>query len=48
MQWNAMKGMRNMAAHNTGNMSREIIRETAVTDIPMLKAFCLAQLEQTE
>ncbi len=46
MQWGAMKGMRNMVAHNYGNMSREIIWETATKDIPVLKAFCLAQLHE--
>ena len=35
-----MKGMRNLVAHNYGSMSREIIWETAVTDIPALKNFC--------
>ena len=40
MQWGAMKGMRNLVAHNYGSMSREIIWETAITDIPALKSFC--------
>lgn len=44
MQWNAMKGMRNLVAHNYGSMSREIIWETAVTDIPALLAFCEEEL----
>ena len=35
MQWGAIKGMRNMVAHNYGNMDRKIIWETAVTDIPI-------------
>ena len=48
MQWNAMKGMRNMVAHNYGNMSREIIWETVTKDIPLLMAFCSTQLEQTD
>ncbi len=38
--WGPMKGMRNLVAHNYGNMSREIIWETARTDIPVLKNFC--------
>lgn len=40
VQWGPMKGMRNLVAHNYGSMSRDIIWETAVTDIPALKAFC--------
>ena len=40
-----MKEMRNLVAHNYGSMSRDIIWETAVTDIPTLKAFCDEVLE---
>ena len=40
VQWGPMKGMRNLVAHNYGSMSRDIIWETAVTDIPALRAFC--------
>ena len=36
---------RNLVAHNYGSMSREIIWETAVTDIPALKSFCDELLE---
>ena len=45
VQWGPMKGMRNLVAHNYGSMSREIIWETAVTDIPELKSFCDELLE---
>ena len=34
--WGAIKGMRNLVAHNYGSMSREIIWETARSDIPAL------------
>jgi len=44
VQWGPMKGMRNMVAHNYGSMSREIIWETAINDIPALKQFCEEQL----
>ena len=37
--------MRNLVAYNYGSMSRDIIWETAVTDIPVLKQFCDEQLE---
>ena len=48
MQWGAIKGMRNLVAHNYGNMSRNIIWETATMDIPSLKAFCQKQLDSAE
>ena len=43
-QWGPIKGMRNLVAHNYGSMSRDIVWETAVTDIPALKRFCEEQL----
>ncbi len=45
IQWGPIKSMRNLVAHSYGSMSRDIIWETAVTDIPVLKAFCEEQLE---
>lgn len=36
--------MRNLVAHSYGSMSREVIWETAVTDIAVLKDFCDEQL----
>ncbi len=44
IQWGPIKGMRNLVAHSYGSMSRDIIWETAVTDIPVLRAFCEEQL----
>ena len=44
VQWGPIKGMRNLVAHNYGSMSRDIIWETAVVDIPALKRFCEEQL----
>ena len=46
IQWGPMKGMRNLVAHHYGSMSREIIWETAATDIPALKRFCEEVLNQ--
>ena len=43
--WTAIKGMRNLVAHNYGSMSREIIWETIIKDIPALKSFCEKQIE---
>lgn len=46
IQWGPIKGMRNLVAHSYGNMSRDIIWETAITDIPVLKQFCEEQLRK--
>ena len=46
IQWGPIKGMRNLVAHSYGSMSREIIWETAVTDIPVLKQFCQEYLAE--
>lgn len=40
IQWGPIKGMRNLVAHSYGSMSRDVIWETAVTDIPVLRDFC--------
>ena len=47
IQWGPVKGMRNLVAHDYANMSQDIIWETATTDIPILKAFCDEQLNNT-
>lgn len=44
IQWGPIKGMRNLVAHDYANVSQDIIWETAITDIPVLKAFCEEQL----
>ncbi len=38
--WPAIKGMRNLFAHNYGAMDIDRVWETAVEDIPMLLKFC--------
>ena len=48
IQWGPMKGMRNLVAHHYGSMSREIIWETAATDIPALKRFCEEVLKNNQ
>ena len=45
IQWGPIKGMRNLVAHSYGSMSRDIIWETAITDIPVLQAFCEQQID---
>lgn len=46
IQWGPIKAMRNLVAHSYGSMSRDIIWETAITDIPVLKRFCEEQLKK--
>jgi uncharacterized protein with HEPN domain len=46
MQWGPIKGMRNWVAHNYGNVSYDVLWETATVDIPNLKEFCQRQLKQ--
>ena len=38
--WSAIRGMRNLFAHNYGSMSRDVIWKTATEDIPGLLSFC--------
>lgn len=38
--WNAMRGIRNLMAHQYHAVDFEIIWETSQSDIPALKAFC--------
>ena len=43
--WPAIKGMRNLFAHNYGAMDIARVWETAVEDIPMLLKFCNNTIE---
>ena len=45
VNWAPIKGMRNMVAHSYGSMSREIIWQTVLKDIPVLRQFCEEQLK---
>lgn len=38
--WPAIKGMRNLFAHNYGAMDIDRVWETAVSDLPQLHSFC--------
>lgn len=38
--WPAIKGMRNLFAHNYGAVDINLVWETAISDIPILLAFC--------
>ena len=46
MNWKAIKGMRDFFAHDYGSMDIERIWETAIEDIPQLKAFCQSQIAE--
>lgn len=46
--WSAMKGMRNIVAHDYGNVSRERMWATVTTDIPALNQFCDELLSEAE
>ena len=45
VDWRAIKGMRNIFAHDYGSMDMERTWYTATSDVPELKAFCIRQLE---
>ena len=40
MPWREIKAMRNIAAHNYGEMDYDILWETAISDIPSLRDYC--------
>lgn len=40
MPWRDIKAMRNIAAHNYGEIDTQILWETATSDIPALKDYC--------
>lgn len=48
MPWVAMKGLRNVVAHDYGSVNRERIWATVTGDIPVLKQFCDEQLLAAE
>lgn len=44
--WRDIKAMRNIAAHNYGEIDIDILWETATGDIPELRMFCTKVLEK--
>ena len=48
IQWGPIKAMRNLFAHSYGHMDRDIIWETATTDIPVLRDFCNEYISQEQ
>ena len=45
LPWHQIRGMRNLFAHDYGNMDVAGIWETACEDIPVIEAFCRENLE---
>ena len=46
MPWREIKGMRNIAAHNYGQIDPDILWETANDDISILKEFCIKVIQE--
>ncbi len=44
VQWNAIRGLRNIVAHAYGTIKLNILWDTVTEDIPGLKDFCEKQL----
>ena len=40
MPWKDIRAMRNIAAHNYGEIDLEVLWETVSTDVPILKEYC--------
>ena len=48
MPWRSIRAMRNLFAHDYGQMNVEIVWSTAIESIPQLKAFCEEQIKNAE
>ena len=48
IQWQEIKGMRNIIAHNYGSIDLEIVWDVATINVPELIRFCGEQLSDTE
>ena len=44
IDWRSIKGMRNIIAHDYGEINLDLVWDVASTDIPALKKFCEEQL----
>ena len=45
MNWRAIKGMRNLFAHNYDSVDIDVVWDTVMHDIPALKQFCKSQIK---
>lgn len=48
VQWNAIRGLRNIIVHAYGSIKLNILWDVVTTDIPELKRFCDDQLSGNE
>lgn len=48
IQWNAIRGLRNIVAHDYSSVKLDILWDTISSDIPALKQFCDQQLAEAE
>lgn len=48
VQWNAIRGLRNIIVHAYGSIKLDILWDIVTTDIPNLKQFCDEQLSGIE
>ena len=46
--WKQIRGLRNVVAHEYGNIDEESLWETITEDIPVLCDFCKRQIEMSE
>ena len=46
--WPAIRGMRNVVAHDYGSLDEELVWQTAVDDIPVLRDFCASFIQSDE
>lgn len=45
IQWNSIRGLRNIIVHDYGSIKLDILWDIVTTDIPALKQFCDDQFE---
>lgn len=48
IQWNAIRGLRNIVAHAYSSIKLDVLWDIVTSDIPALKQFCDRQLSETE
>ena len=48
VQWNAIRGLRNIVVHAYGSIKLDVLWDTIITDIPELRQFCDEQLSKSD
>jgi uncharacterized protein with HEPN domain len=46
IRWSSIRGMRNIVAHDYGNIDLETVWDAATGDVPKVKAFCEKRLPE--